>query len=54
MEPSKARRDTRRRLLQGAAGKVYDLTEALIRRSCGDADIEAVLGGNFGRLLVSV
>ncbi len=31
--------------------KVYDLTEALIRRGYSDANIEAVLGGNFRRLL---
>jgi membrane dipeptidase len=34
--------------------KTYDLTEALIRRGYGDSDIEAVLGGNFRRLLGSV
>lgn len=34
--------------------KVYDLTEALIRRGYGDSNIEAVLGGNFRRLLGSV
>ena len=31
--------------------KVFDLTEALIRRGYGDSNIEAVLGGNFRRLL---
>ncbi|MCL1635706.1 dipeptidase [Luteimonas sp. SX5] len=31
--------------------KIYDLTEALIRRGYSDTDIEAVLGGNFRRLL---
>jgi len=31
--------------------KFFDLTEALIRRGYGDSDIEAVLGGNFRRLL---
>lgn len=31
--------------------KMYDLTEELIRRGCSDADIQAVLGGNFRRLL---
>jgi len=31
--------------------KIYDLTEALIRRGYTDAQIEAVLGGNFKRLL---
>lgn len=34
--------------------KVFDLTEALIRRGYGDSDIEAVLGGNFRRLLGTV
>jgi membrane dipeptidase len=31
--------------------KVYDLTAALIRRSYSDSNIQAVLGGNFRRLL---
>ena len=31
--------------------KVYDLTEALIRRGYSDANITAILGGNFRRLL---
>ena len=31
--------------------KVYDLTEALLRRGYGDANIQAILGGNFRRLL---
>jgi membrane dipeptidase len=31
--------------------KVYDLTAALIRRGYGDSNIQAVLGGNFRRLL---
>lgn len=31
--------------------KIYDLTEALIRRRYSDSNIEAVLGGNFRRLL---
>jgi membrane dipeptidase len=31
--------------------KTYDLTAALLRRGYGDRDIEAVLGGNFRRLL---
>jgi membrane dipeptidase len=31
--------------------KIFDLTEALIRRGYGDSNIEAVLGGNFRRLL---
>jgi membrane dipeptidase len=31
--------------------KVYDLTDALLRRGYGDADVELVLGGNFRRLL---
>jgi len=34
--------------------KVYDLAEALIRRGYDDAGIEAVLGGNFRRLLGTV
>lgn len=33
--------------------KVYDLTAALIRRGYSDANIQAVLGGNFRRLLGS-
>ena len=33
--------------------KVYDLTEELIRRKYSDSNIEAVLGGNFQRLLAS-
>lgn len=33
--------------------KIYDLTEELIRRGYSDADITAVLGGNFQRLLTS-
>ena len=33
--------------------KVYDLTAALLRRGYSDANIEAVLGGNFRRLLSS-
>lgn len=31
--------------------KVYDLTEALIRRGYSDAHVTAILGGNFRRLL---
>ena len=31
--------------------KMYDLTEELIRRGYSDANIQAVLGGNFRRLL---
>lgn len=31
--------------------KIYDLTEALLRRGYGEADVQAVLGGNFRRLL---
>jgi len=31
--------------------KVYDLTAALIRRGYSDSNIQAVLGGNFRRLL---
>ncbi len=34
--------------------KVFDLTEALIRRGYSDANMEAVLGGNFRRLLGSL
>lgn len=33
--------------------KMYDLTEELIRRGYSDANIKAVLGGNFQRLLTS-
>jgi membrane dipeptidase len=33
--------------------KMYDLTAALVRRGYGDANIQAVLGGNFRRLLGS-
>ncbi len=36
------------------ARKVYDLTEALLRRGFGDADIGGILGGNFRRLLTAV
>jgi len=31
--------------------KVYDLTDALVRRGYKDADIQLILGGNFRRLL---
>lgn len=31
--------------------KIYDLTEALIRRGYSDPNIQAILGGNFRRLL---
>jgi membrane dipeptidase len=31
--------------------KMYDLTDALMRRGYSDANIQAVLGGNFRRLL---
>ena len=34
--------------------KIYDLTEALIRRGYSDRNIQAVLGGNFRRLLDAV
>jgi membrane dipeptidase len=34
--------------------KVFDLTEALIRRKYSNANIEAILGGNFKRLLLQV
>ncbi|MBC9032265.1 membrane dipeptidase [Sphingomonas sp. JC676] len=33
--------------------KIYDLTEELIRRNYSDANIAAILGGNFRRLLAS-
>src|SRR5580693_7380066 len=31
--------------------KIYDLTDSLMRRGYGDSEIQAVLGGNFRRLL---
>jgi membrane dipeptidase len=34
--------------------KIFDLTEALLRRGYGDADITGILGGNFRRLLGQV
>lgn len=34
--------------------KIFDLTEALLRRGFGDADIVGILGGNFRRLLGQV
>ncbi len=34
--------------------KVFDLTEALLRRGYGDADVVGVLGGNFRRMLKNV
>jgi membrane dipeptidase len=34
--------------------KIFDLTEALIRRKYSDSNIEAILGGNFKRLLQQV
>lgn len=34
--------------------KVFDLTEALLRRGFGDADIVGILGGNFRRMLAQV
>jgi membrane dipeptidase len=34
--------------------RFYDLTEALVRRGYSDAHIEAILGGNFRRLLAQV
>lgn len=34
--------------------KIYELTQALLRRGYGESDIEAVLGGNFRRLLGQV
>jgi len=33
---------------------MFDLTEALIRRGYSDAQIQAVLGGNFRRLLGAI
>ena len=33
--------------------KIYDLTDAMVRRGYSDANIQAVLGGNFHRLLAS-
>lgn len=34
--------------------KIFDLAEALIRRKYSDANIQAILGGNFRRLLTQV
>jgi len=34
--------------------RVFDLTEGLIRRGYGDADIRGVLGGNFARVLKTI
>ena len=34
--------------------KFYDLTDALMRRGYGEADILLVLGGNFQRLLTDI
>ncbi len=34
--------------------KIFDLTEALIRRKYSDSNIEAILGGNFKRLLLQI
>ena len=34
--------------------KVFDLTEALIRRKYSDSNIEKILGGNFKRLLLQI
>ena len=31
--------------------KIYDLTDALVRRGYSDSNIQAILGGNFRRLL---
>jgi membrane dipeptidase len=31
--------------------KIFDLTDSLMRRGYGDSQIQAVLGGNFRRLL---
>jgi membrane dipeptidase len=34
--------------------RIYDLTEGLIRRKYSDANIEAILGGNWSRVLSSI
>lgn len=34
--------------------RIYDLTEALIRRGYSDSDIEGILGGNFKRVLSEI
>ena len=33
---------------------MFDLTEGLIRRKYGDAEIEGILGGNFRRVLSDI
>jgi membrane dipeptidase len=33
---------------------MYDLTEGLIRRKYSDANIEAILGGNWRRVLATI
>ena len=38
----------------GHPRKIFDLTEALLRRGYGDADIIGILGGNFRRMLKQV
>ena len=34
--------------------RMFDLTEGLIRRGYGDADIQLILGGNFRRVLTQI
>ncbi len=36
------------------AKRPFDLAEGLIRRKYGDADVEAILGGNFRRVLKEI
>jgi membrane dipeptidase len=31
--------------------KIFDLTDALVRRGYSDSNVQAILGGNFRRLL---
>jgi len=38
----------------GTPLKMFNLTEELIRRNYSDANVRAILGGNFLRLLTSV
>ena len=38
----------------GHPKKLYDLTDALLRRGYGDENIRAILGGNFKRMLAEV
>jgi membrane dipeptidase len=39
------------RALNNHPRKIYDLTDSLVRRGYSDVNIQAVLGGNFRRLL---